>query len=611
MKSGKTVYGILLAAAVVLTLNALAENRLLAASGPFFLAAGLLAGNILLGFFLLSRQRTESRDLPVCLGVGLGATVAYFFAAGFLKLLTPAAIWLYLLCLFGALLFTLKKKSRREHIQALALDFWRRPAVEYLPFLLPFIYAALPATFYDSLVYHLGIPNLYLQQGGFVATPQFMYANTSIYYEISLIPALYLGEQVPRFFHFLLGAFFLLALVDFARQRLELLDRRVALLILISVPMSLFLLTCEKSDLVAALFIFLAWRSAIGKHWLLSSTFWGGAVGIKYSALLAWAVFLLLHLFGRQRLPLKKLVLMTLLPAAIVVPLLLKNFLYTGNPFFPFLSGVFPSPLWDASRYQIMIRDVGHILRSVTDVARAPYDLSFREFGAGGRIGPILLVLLPFFALRRLPQPRLFAFSLITLLGGAFFSGSLRFSYFAVALLCLYAAVVYEQTAGPLLRTLLVALVAVNILQGVAMLEHIHDATGFYSSGESKASYLSRRIPAYPVFQYANERLPEKSRILLVGEARNFYLHRPYSLASALDYGILKTVLAGNPGRDEFFARLKRDGYSHVIFNMDEFARLQSLYHNLDAAEAIQAVAYFRGLTPLALRNRVALFAIP
>ena len=125
------------------------------------------------------------------------------------------------LAVFFFLPFPWRSSSRRFFIPAgqasrpgKPADFFSRPPAEYAVFLVPLAYAALPPTFYDSLVYHLGIPNLYLQSGGFIPTPQFVYANTFIYYEISLIPAVFLGDMVPRLFHFLLGTLFVLAVAD-------------------------------------------------------------------------------------------------------------------------------------------------------------------------------------------------------------------------------------------------------------------------------------------------------------------------------------------------------------------------------------------------------------
>jgi len=265
----------------------------------FVKALVLLATIIIYGYsilFLLSRKKNETSDdacksvngeekitpnpnqhliicthrplfkiseIPCATAIGLIFTTFFFYAVCFLKILTPVVIFSF----FGVgaiLVLVILKFYRFEFIETLR-SFFMRPPLEYALFFIPFVFASLPSSFYDSLVYHLGIPNLYLQHGGFIPTPQFLFANTSIYYEISLIPAVFSGDMVPRFFHFMIGIIFILAAVYFAVEFFELKKRWLVLLLLVSMPMSVFLLSTEKNDLIGAFFLFLGCRTLFKK----------------------------------------------------------------------------------------------------------------------------------------------------------------------------------------------------------------------------------------------------------------------------------------------------------------------------------------------------------
>jgi hypothetical protein len=72
---------------------------------------------------------------------------------------------------------------------------------------------------------------------------------------------------------------------------------------------------------------------------------------------------------------------------------------------------------------------------------------------------------------------------------------------------------------------------------------------------------------------------------MLVGEARNYYLKRPYLAASGIDYSILKKYLEPPGNAEAFLARLKNDKIDYIILNRVEFERLQRHYHRLDENE--------------------------
>ncbi|HLP46455.1 MAG TPA: hypothetical protein VK469_10930, partial [Candidatus Kapabacteria bacterium] len=170
----------LISFALLISLNALLIRYPINVVLPLIKAFGLMAVIFIYGFsaILLFKVKEENVEFADACVMGLIIATFYFYLISFLKILVPSTIFLFYLIPLILLYFLFRKK--KELMQNSLQIFLNRPAKEYLVFLFPFMYASLPSSFYDSLVYHLGIPNLYLQHQGFLATPQFFFANTSI-----------------------------------------------------------------------------------------------------------------------------------------------------------------------------------------------------------------------------------------------------------------------------------------------------------------------------------------------------------------------------------------------------------------------------------------------
>jgi len=602
---------ILSAAAVIFTLNLLLFNYsqfvILPLLGALFLLAALIGlGDGMAGLFKISAAGILEKA-----ALGLMAAAAYFYLAGFFGILNPGTVLAFFTASAAVFLLRFLAGQGAGERRAEVKKFFARPLSEYGVFLIPLVYAALPPSFYDTLVYHLGIPNLYLRSGGFVATPQFVYANTFIYYEISLIPAVFLGELVPRLFHFFLGALFVLAVADEAVARWGVRKKLPLILAIVSLPMTLFLLVTCKNDLIGAIFIFLAIQRHRRGNWKLAAVFWGFAVGSKYFNLLPLALFMLLTTRPWKKSDLKKLALTALVVILLVSPLLIKNMRFTGNPFFPFLSKAFPSALWDGDRFERMQNDVGRIVHAPADVIRLPYALSFFNHGYGGLVGPLFLIFLPFLLLAPQTEKKWLSWALLVLASAPFLTASLRFVYVVFVVLAIFVLRALEAAAGKLLKAVFYLLIAGNFVMGVALLEKFYSAHGAWSGNLSPEQYREKFFPAYPAFAFINAKAPAGARILIAGEARNYYLHRPYRLSSALDYCILNPYLERSGNAAEFAAAIKKDGFSYLLVNFHELERLQKSYANMAAAGERKLMEFLRDLTPVFVRGPVCLYEFP
>jgi len=572
---------------------------------------------IIYGFSINSLFTKKIIGLPESLASGLIFTTFYFFLLSSLKLLYP--VFIILFYLFPVpLLISLILKKRSDFNNSLKF-FFNRPFSEFGIFIFPFIYASLPSSFYDTLVYHLGIPNIYLLHGGFIATPQLIYANTSIYYEISLIPSLYAGQLVPRIFHLLIGITFCLALTDTAVRYFNLKKRFMFLLLLVSIPLTFFLLTTVNNDLIGAFFILIGIRCYLKGCWKFSALFWGFSIGVKYFNIIPMILFLILIIFkGRFKNPKENIKLLFIFGSSsllVLLPLFIKNYILIKNPFFPFFTGLFEHGYFDISRYEVMKNDVGVLIHSFKDILSLPYNLSFREIGSGGLIGVQFLIFLPFIFLKKQINARFYLiFSLLLILTGAFFTSSIRFLYIAVALLCIYVILLYESAElrdSKIVKSIFIILIALNMITVFGYQERIYRAYYLYSGKMNSEEYKTALFPTYQAISYVNRNTPENSIILVVGDTRNFYLKRRYYVSSAIDYSILKGYLDNSETGENFINSLRKDGIDYILYNSSEFVRLNRIYNRLNTSEGYKFSEFLKLLDPVFHKDYRYVYKIP
>jgi len=589
---------ILAIASVIFTIHFISFNYTIFLVIPIIKAVFLLFNLFLIGF-LISKFLKKEFSVLESLAIGLIFTTFYFYTVSFLKILNPFTIGFYYFIGAVSFYFLFKnEKLRKDALISLNSLFNRNP-LEFLVFIIPFLFASLPSTFYDSLVYHLGIPNFYLQNGGFIKASYFLYSNTSIYYEISLMPAVYTGDFVPRLLHFLISSIFILCFVDFMTEYFNLKKRNYLLLLILSLPVSLFLISTVKNDIIAALFVFLGIKNFLRKRYVFSGVFFGFSIGVKYFSILPVLFFLTFELYPFKKDKIKGILLIGFLIFLLLFPLLVKNYIFTSNPIYPFLNKYFNSNSWSAARDLYLKRDVGKILNSYKDIIKSLYYLSFKNYGSGGRIGPIFLIFLPFITIFMTKRLKLLFYAFTVFFLGCFFTGSIRFLYILILLLTPFVVEVLEYMSSKLMKVLFFLIIGMNFLLSFSILERVYSSHSLYSWKLSVYSYKVKYFPAYSIYSFLNMMTPPKSKILIVGEARSFYLKRPYSVSSAIDYSILKPYLDESKNSKEFFLKIKNDGYDFIFVSLGEFLRLQKEYNRLNKEEYKKFVLFFSKKKPV------------
>lgn len=528
--------------------------------------------------------------------LGLGMIIMSTMAAGWLRLWGP---WFHHGILAGGIFLWVMRPlwadgSTRPLFQRRDL-FWAVPLLALL-----FFYAAFPPTFYDALLYHLGVPGYYLQAGGFAPWPANFFSALPQNAEMLNLLLLSGGSvQGPKFLSLAAAVALFLFLSDWGRAD-KLHHAWLPGLIFFSIPEVIFLAVTEKNDILLMLFLLPGVRLLAGlkdnpngwKECVTSGVFLGLAGGVKWQGLFYGAAFVAAY-FLMTRVPLRKRLLQIALISFIVIlmiaPWLIKNQVTFGNPFHPYLTTLFPTADWSVEQTRQIgegIRrgqgfDPGAILTFILRMFLSPYSLGLTHI-----TGVILLLLVPLLFFRGKNPTH--AFLLIGCACGflLMFMAARVPRYFLpiFMVLALPLAMAWENFGQKFTRyrrtafLLLFALVLLQAVQAVSLLERMTLGASYVwriwrGKLPADTQYLAI-IPYYPAIEFINTRLPEHVRIAFLGEDRTFYIKRPFLASSLFDQNQVLNDFLSSPDAATWAERLRRRGVTHILYTPHGLARM-------------------------------------
>lgn len=553
---------------------------------------------------LRANDCTLAEELPFAAALGLGALAYLTLAAGLAGALRP---WV-----LGGLLVALAVVGGKEMVRIMRafpgacrkVAPWRLPVLPLavfllVAFLLTLIGALAPAgdSDYDSLVYHLTIPKLYLRAGGIHPLPWLTHSNFPFTLEMLYTVGLALhGQTLAKLFHWSCGWLTVLAIFGFARRWWRGRAGWLGAAIFAAIPLVLWQMTTAYVELglacyafltVAALIRFLTGRARAGWLWLAAITC-GLAMGVKMlgGAVLLFAISALLWRLRSapdRRQAMQATLLFTFIALAVAAPWYVKSYLWTGNPVYPFFYEVFGGPWWSAQRAreyaeaQAAFGLGGGLLKFLL----LPWNLTMqsqwffdqpavlRPFNVYlAVLGPLPLALLPTLALTgRVGGTGRLALWFALVFGALWFLLTQNLRYLLPILPGL-AACAGLAASRLLSRRGLTASAAVVVL-GLGLLSALLPATLLAAPAvrvalgmESQADYLNRTSETYRLFTAVEAATPPSARILIFGsEPRTFYLNRDYLLG---DHAELFTP-AELANADVFLATMHRLGVTHIL----------------------------------------------
>ncbi|HRY30712.1 MAG TPA: hypothetical protein P5079_11835, partial [Elusimicrobiota bacterium] len=206
--------------------------------------------------------------------------------------------------------------------------------------------------------------------------------------------------------------------------------------------------------------------------------------------------------------------------------------------------------------------------------------ISVRGVTDADSIGPAFLLFLPWlFGIRRRLPKVLLAVGLTLWFVPAVFSGIARFRLPALAVFALLigSALEEEFSWSPRKKT------AYALLFLAALANFIWGSLTLFSFGgwevafglKSKSDYLNHPRKGYPTPYYSaaefvNKAAPPTGRVLLIGEARGYYLKKPFIAASVFNTQPMVSIANASPTPDDLYERLQAMGITHILVNAAE-----------------------------------------
>ncbi|MCM2268007.1 MAG: glycosyltransferase family 39 protein [Elusimicrobiales bacterium] len=455
-----------------------------------------------------------------------------------------------------------------------------------------------PEIFYDSLVYHLAVPNFYAIKGRLADMPYNLYSNLFLLHGMLYSAGLLLrDEMVPKLVNYAAGLLSLAAVLGIGRRWFSPRAGLWAGLIFYTVTHAMLASWSSGTEWLLTLFAVCSLAAALrhepGEYrFLLLAAFLSGCgMAVKTTGLFP-AVGTGLVLLWRSRLDrgaaLRAALVFVLVAALPVLPWLVKNWLYRGNPFFPFLTSVFglsgadPAKL---SAFMVETRQMGAV--QLKAWLLHPWNVTMGALPNSQYFTPLFLALLPLlFLLEPVGTLPLWLYFLCGWLLWSFASTMVRFLMPAYPAAALLIAAALEGEGRPALKKTLYYLSLLACALSLYWAGII-----FYSQGRwrpvfgviSRDAYLSDTQPTYPYSHYAalrfiNEKLPPGAKTLIIGDARSFYLKKDFVVSSVFDKTpIVEYALAAADG-EALYARLRAEGVTHLLINAAEGIKLGQGY---------------------------------
>lgn len=566
--------------------------------------------------------------------LGVSATVYFLFGlAGYVH-----SFWLNSSVVaalgFSALFFLAKFFTIPGHTNWLGRFLW---AATLLLIVTQIALGLLPPTSRDELTHHLAIPKLYANAGRIVEVPIAPYAYYPMLLDMLYTPWVYWGyDFVPKLIHGLFAALTGLLLFAYLGRRLNTIYGLLGLFLYLSMPVVARLSHWGYIDLgitfytTASLLCLLAWREQRDRLFWLScaGASLGFALATKPNGLLAALVIGMLFLLVIVRQPRRRcaetsreiglFLGLMLLP---FVPWVVKNWLQTGNPFFPLLNSWFVSNT-GATTATPSLGAVGILQKrhwlydeSLAQILALPLRIFFSgqddhpQF-FDGVLTPVLIAFLPWaFKGKWLEEKKLLAAFAAIFLFYALFLVDMRIRYILsivppLIILAVYGVFnIYLNIKRPIY--LFGVVLAVGVWHGTYTWRYFREAApvGFLSGAETRDAYLDRMLPEYSAFQYINHSTPPSARIYLLFVGRRaYYCDRNYFHDGGDLPWYLLTAITRAQNADQIVRVMREKNITHLIAREDLLATF--LAHNLSPSQAAVWNQFVQNRLTLMFRDR-------
>jgi hypothetical protein len=370
----------------------------------------LCLGIYLLRSFLSRTDRIEYFSLAFVVGSACFSQVVFFLCAASLArkgvfvaagLLAPLAA-----------AFAIRHHDKRQQYSSIPRGWKLLFGVPFALFgAVYFVNALAPEMSPDGSAYHLPVVARYLSAHAFTPITTNLYASFPQGIELLFLPAFALGgPSAAAMVHFLFLLDLALLMVCYGRRFGFPVPALAAAFLVFASPVVGLDGTSAYNDIAAtailfALFYLLqSWNEEKLSHLLIPIGILAGAsYAAKYTAAIAvpYALGFVAWKLWRSRKPvIRPLLTVSALAALFILPWMVKNLAFVGNPLAPFANAIFPNPHVHVSFEEQYRSNLRHY--NLANKLQAPWELTVNGERLQGFFGPIFLLMpLALLALRR------------------------------------------------------------------------------------------------------------------------------------------------------------------------------------------------------------------
>lgn len=481
----------------------------------------------------------------------------------------------------------------------------------------------------DALIHHLAVPKLWLTHGGYYEIPWADYAYYPMTINLLYLFCLYLkNDLAPKFIHLAFGMGTGLLIYFYLKQKLGRHWGLLGMVIFITTPIVVWLSTSAYIDLgmtfftTAGVLAYIKWRDSeysTFKWLLISSICMGVAVGSKYNALIAWFILSMLIMLSyvrdthKQLAALKYGIFFSGIAAFVASPWYLKNYLETGNPFYPLFAGFFQSlhhqPVQKILHHQLAQRTgeisffkMRHVMygESFWETLLIPIrmffqgkDTSYQYFQ--GALNPIFILFSPFILLNKRYAKDKFSFAIFSIffIITAYFLTAKQVRYILPVLpfLSILAVMGIKDLVDKMeakmhysswrLRRNLRSISGVLIFAGVAILLLINlfylknridivNPYPYVSGRETRDVFLEHHLLHYKAVKFINKNLPDDAIVFTIFLGRRgYYLNRNYKNEKSFGMNTLNHMINSSTNEKKFVEYVRSTNVTHILMRTD------------------------------------------
>ncbi len=597
--------------------------------GSIFLLAGAFGSNLL----KIAGVKIKDFSLNWLLGTGIGLGVLGYLTL-FLGLAGLFDKWIYALLLLVFLVFgysqirnlSSKVQQKIKDLPNVKPDFISicLTALLCLAALSYFVEALAPELDYDALEYHFGALTTYLADGRIHFLESNTYANFPALTEMLYLTAMILeGDISAKLINFFFGIMCVAAIICFCKKYFSLTAGLVSAAVFYIYPLTGVVSAQAFIDLGLTFFTFMGLWSIINwfdcscsmekepskNKWVaLTGIYCGLACSCKYTALLLSLGVIVLLMAGSvvlgkisgfkrknknditldsiESIPFKKLLIAVvgigIISLAVACPWYIKNYMATGNPFYPLLYKIFNNSNWDTVRELRFCRAHAPGDISIWNLLKTPWDMTISNNTAS----LVFIFFLPLFVFLRKKEKiilYLAGFAIIFYICWFYFTHQIDRFFMPVlpvlAIICGYtfSRLKDEKVIGLIIKTVLISSLIFNIYVFNLIICSLNP-WGVALGYETEDDFLSRYLQVYNAFKYLNKNLTQDHRVLVVGEARIHYIKVPFLSNTVLDQSLLETIIQPGDSLEKIRQNFKDRGLTHILINWVEWKRLNETY---------------------------------